>query len=34
MDQAFAKLRAHARSNQELLADVARAVVERRLVIP
>ncbi|MFJ2980023.1 ANTAR domain-containing protein [Curtobacterium sp. NPDC087082] len=34
MDQAFAKLRTHARSNQELLADVARAVVERRLVIP
>ncbi|MFS2028641.1 MULTISPECIES: ANTAR domain-containing protein [unclassified Curtobacterium] len=34
IDQAFAKLRTHARSNQELLADVARAVVERRLVIP
>lgn len=34
MDEAFTILRAHARAHQELLADVARAVVERRLVLP
>ncbi|MFJ7287130.1 MULTISPECIES: GAF and ANTAR domain-containing protein [unclassified Curtobacterium] len=34
MDDAFAMLRAYARSHQLLLADVARAVVERRLVLP
>jgi len=34
MEEAFALLRGYARSHQELLADVARAVVERRLVLP
>jgi len=34
MDEAFTILRTHARAHQELLADVARAVVERRLVLP
>jgi AmiR/NasT family two-component response regulator len=34
MEEAFAMLRGYARSHQELLADVARAVVERRLVLP
>jgi len=34
MEAAFALLRGYARSHQELLADVARAVVERRLVLP
>ncbi|OIH99554.1 MULTISPECIES: GAF and ANTAR domain-containing protein [unclassified Curtobacterium] len=34
METAFRMLRQYARSHQERLADVARAVVERRLVIP
>jgi transcriptional regulator with GAF, ATPase, and Fis domain len=33
-DEAFGMLRRHARANQLLLADVARAVIERRLTIP
>ncbi|ROP72575.1 GAF and ANTAR domain-containing protein [Curtobacterium sp. PhB115] len=34
MQAAFTMLRQHARSHQEPLADVARAIVERRLVLP
>ena len=33
-DEAFTLLREHARSHQERLADVALAVIERRLVLP
>lgn len=33
-EAAFELLRQYARSNQERLADVARAIVERRLVLP
>lgn len=34
MEEAFGVLRGYARSHHERLADVARAVVERRLVLP
>jgi AmiR/NasT family two-component response regulator len=33
-DAAFELLRQYSRSHQERLADVARAIVERRLVLP
>ncbi|MFS0728956.1 GAF and ANTAR domain-containing protein [Curtobacterium sp. 1P10AnD] len=34
MDTAFAVLRSHARSNQRLLAETARAIVQRELPVP